>query len=128
MTPPPTDEVVTEGEEGENEQVHDQEVPPLATPEMIYQVHNYLSGLSDKGKTSPLFSALAPQVQGVQHAAVVVTRMDESLEVGMFSRLTTGSIMTGNQHEHFIKFLNLKPPVFKGTESEDAYDFLVDSH
>ena len=28
VTPPPTDEVVREGEEGENEQVQDKEVPP----------------------------------------------------------------------------------------------------
>ena len=54
--------------------------------------------------------------------------MDASLEVGTFPRLTTGSIMTGDQHELFIMFLNLKPPVFKGAESEDAYDFLVDCH
>ena len=28
VTPPPTDEAVREGEEGENEQVQDKEVPP----------------------------------------------------------------------------------------------------
>ncbi|XP_069145451.1 uncharacterized protein [Solanum lycopersicum] len=54
--------------------------------------------------------------------------MDASLEVGTFPRLTTGSVMTGDQHELFIKFLNLKPPVFKGAESVDAYYFLVDCH
>ena len=36
--------------------------------------------------------------------------------------------MIDDQHEFFIKFLKLKPPVFKGAESEDAYDFLVDCH
>ena len=35
VTPPPTDEVVREGEEGENEQVQDEELPPQPTPEMI---------------------------------------------------------------------------------------------
>ena len=55
-------------------------------------------------------------------------RMDASLEVGTFPRLTTGSIMTSDQHELFTKFFKLKPPVFKGAESEDAYDFLVDFH
>ena len=54
--------------------------------------------------------------------------MDASLDVDTFPRLTTGYIMTGDQHELFIKFLKLKPPVFKGAESEDAYDFLVDCH
>ncbi|TMW87598.1 hypothetical protein EJD97_019736 [Solanum chilense] len=104
VTPPPTDEVVREGEERENEQVQAKNVPPQLTPEMINQV------------------------QGVQYAAAMAPRMDASLEVGTFPRLTTGSIMTSDQHELFIKFLKFKPPVFKGAESEDAYDFLVDCH
>ena len=84
VTPPPTDEVVREGEEGENELVQDEELPPQPTPEMINQVLTYLSGLSDQGQTPPVFSAPAPQVSGVQHAADVAPRMDASLEVGMF--------------------------------------------
>ena len=36
--------------------------------------------------------------------------------------------MTGQQHELFMKFINLKPPVFMGAEFEDAYDFLVGCH
>ena len=95
---------------------------------MINQVLTYLSGLSDQGQTPPVFSAPAPQVQGVQHAAVVALRMYASLEVGTFPRLTIGSIMKGDQHELFIMFLKLKPPVFEGTESKDALDFLVDCH
>ena len=95
---------------------------------MIYQVHTYISGLFDQGQTPLVFSAPAPQIQGVQHATVVAPCMDASLEVGTFSRLTTGSIMTSDQHELFTKFLKLKPLVFKGAESEDAYDFLVDCH
>ena len=75
-----------------------------------------------------MFSATAPQVPEVQHPAAVTPRMDASLEVGTFPRLTTGSIMTSDQHELFTKFLKLKPPVFKGAKSEDAYDFLVDCH
>ena len=128
VDPSPTDEVVREGEEGENEWVQDEELPPQPTPEMINQVLTYHSGLSDQGQTPPVFSAPAPQVPGVQHAAFVAPRIDASLEVGTFPRLTTRSIMIGDQHELFIKFLKLKPPVFKGAESEDVYDFLVDCH
>ena len=95
---------------------------------MINQVLTYLSWLSDRGNTPPVFSAPAPQVSGVQHVAAVAPRMDASLEIGTFPRLTTGPIMTSDQHELFTKFLKLKPPVFKGAESEDAYDFLVDCH
>ena len=54
VTPPLTDEVVREGEEGENEQVQDEELPPQPTPEMINQVLTYLSGLSDQGQTPPV--------------------------------------------------------------------------
>ena len=35
VTHPPTDEVVREGEEGENEHVQDEELPPQPTLEMI---------------------------------------------------------------------------------------------
>ena len=42
--------------------------------------------------------------------------------------MTTGPIMTSDQHELFTKFLTLKPPVFRGAESEDVYDYLVDCH
>ena len=90
---------------------------------MINQVLAYLSGLYDQVQTPLVFSAPAPQVPGVQYAAVVAPRMDASLEIGTSPRLTTGPIMTSDQHELFSKFLKLKPPIFKGAESEDAYDF-----
>ena len=76
VTPPPTEEVVREGEEGENEQVQNEELPPQPTPEMINQVLAYHSGLSDQGQTPPVFSAPTPQVPGVQHAVVVPPLMD----------------------------------------------------
>ena len=50
VTPPPTDEVVREGEGGENEQVQYEELPPQPTPEMINKVLTYLSGLSDQAR------------------------------------------------------------------------------
>ena len=53
VTPPPTEEVVREGEDGVNEQVQNEEMPPQPTPEMINQVLAYLSGLSDPGQTPP---------------------------------------------------------------------------
>ena len=95
---------------------------------MINQVLAYLSGLTDQGQTPPVFSTPAPQVLEVRQAAAEAPHMDASLEIGTFPRLTTGPIMTSDQHELFSKFLKLKPPVFKGAESEDAYDFLVDCH
>ena len=73
-----------------------------------------------------MFSTAAPQVQGVQHAVFVAPRIDTSFEICSFPRLTTGSIIICYLHDLFNKFLKLKPAVFKGAESEDAYDFLVD--
>ena len=61
MTPPPTEEVIREGEDGVNEQVQNDEMPPQPTLEMINQVLAYLSGLSDQSQTPPVFSAPAPQ-------------------------------------------------------------------
>ena len=96
VTPPPTEEVVREGEEGENEQVQNEGLPPQPTPEMINQVLAYLSGLSDQGHTPPVFSAPAPQVLEVQHAATVAPRINASFEIGTVPRLTTGPIMTND--------------------------------
>ena len=84
VTPPPTDEVVREGEEGENEQIQEKEVPPQLNLEIINQVFTYLSGLYDQVQTPPVFSAPVPHVQGVQHAATMAPRIDASLEVGTF--------------------------------------------
>ena len=70
VTTQPTEEVVREGEEGENEQVQNEELPPQPTPEMINQVLAYLSGLSDQGQAPPVFSAPAPQAPEVQHAVL----------------------------------------------------------
>ena len=61
-----------------------------------------------------MFSAPAPQVPEVRQAVAEAPRMDASLEIGTFLRLTTGPIMTNDQDELFSKFLKLKPPVFKG--------------
>ena len=90
VTPPPTEEVVREGEDGENEQVQNEGFPPQPTPEMINQVLAYLSGLSDQGQAPPVFSAPAPQVPRVQHATAVTLRMDASLEIGTFPWLLQG--------------------------------------
>ena len=62
VTPPPTEEVIRDGEDGETEQVQNEEMPPQPTPEMINQVLAYLSGLSDQGQAPPVFSAPTPPV------------------------------------------------------------------
>ena len=66
VTPPPTEEVIRQGEDGETEQVQNEEIPPQPTPEMINQVLAYLRGLSDQGQAPPVFSAPTPQALEVQ--------------------------------------------------------------
>ena len=44
VTLPPTEEVLREGEEGENEQVQNEELPPQPTPEMIIRFLLILAG------------------------------------------------------------------------------------
>ena len=62
VTPPPTEEVIREEEDGETEQMQNEEMPPQPTPEMINQVLAYLSGLSDQGQAPPVFSAPTPPI------------------------------------------------------------------
>lgn len=98
MTPPPTEEVIREGEDGENEQVQNEGLPPQPTPEMINQVLAYLSGLFDQGQAPPVFFAPTPLVSELQHAATAAPHMDVPLKIDTFPRLTTGPIMTNDQH------------------------------
>ena len=69
---------------------------------MINKVLDYLSGLTDQGQTSPVFSAPAPQIPEVRQATAEAPRMDASLEIGMFPRLTTGPTMTSDQHNFSV--------------------------
>ncbi|XP_015159833.1 uncharacterized protein [Solanum tuberosum] len=100
VTPPPIDEVAIEGDEGDDEQIQEKEVPPQPTPKMINQVLTYLSGLSDQGQ--------APQRFLHQHLRFREYNM-QLLWLPAWMR-------------------PWKQTFFKATESEDAYDFLVDCH
>ena len=50
MTPPLNEKIVRQGNEVEDDQIKEKEVPPRPTLEMINQVLTYLSVLSDQGQ------------------------------------------------------------------------------
>lgn len=36
--------------------------------------------------------------------------------------------MTDGEHETFCKFVKMNPPIFQGTNSEEAFEFSIDCH
>ena len=44
----------------------------------------------------------------------------------IFSRLTTGPVISRDQYDFFIKFIKLKPSFFLGIYYEDVYAFIVE--
>ncbi|XP_069147014.1 uncharacterized protein [Solanum lycopersicum] len=89
-------------------------------------------------QTPPVFSAPAPQVQGVKHAAAMAPRMDASLEVGTFPRLTTGyatqlCFSPQERIHHFVKGLrsNLQIPASQvaapAKSFQEVVDFVIES-
>lgn len=57
---------------------------------------------------------------------VMASKMDESSSTDVFPHLVLGSMMTGIEHELLTKKVKIKPPTFQSTESEEAFEFIID--
>lgn len=46
----------------------------------------------------------------------------------MYPQQVLSPIMIEDEHGLFYKFMNMKPLIFQGIESENDFDFIIDCH
>lgn len=87
---------------------------------LAQQIMSFLKGFAGLG-TLPSFQALANPP--------IVVHVPKSGKIGgndAFFRSLFGSVMIGNDHDMLIKCLKLKTPIFHGSETEDAYEIIIE--
>uniref|UniRef100_M1DLN4 Polyprotein n=1 Tax=Solanum tuberosum TaxID=4113 RepID=M1DLN4_SOLTU len=88
-------------------------------------------GQEEEGLVGPgvLLSVQATQAPANPPVASTVPKTGRTVGNDAFFRPLLGSVMTSsNEHEMLNKFLKLKPPVFLSSESEDAYELILDCY
>ncbi|TMX02961.1 hypothetical protein EJD97_019042 [Solanum chilense] len=125
------EEIEEDIEAGDVEEVgQDEEVPaeytfvPLLDPTSAKMITSFLKGI--------VCPVLLPSVQATQDPtnpliASTDPKVSEKRGKDAFFHPLLGFVMTDNEHEMLTKFLKLTPPVFLGSESKNAYKFILDS-
>lgn len=92
-------------------------IPPIELVLCQY-IMSFLKGLTVPGMIPPTQAPLNPPV------AKNMPKLVGEGGIDAFFHPLLGSVMTANEHDILTNFLKLKPPVFLGSEIQDAYEFI----